>query len=119
MLNQVQLIGFTGAAAEIRSTRDGRTVAALRVCTSRHGKKDGERTDYPTWHQVEIWSPAVVAWLETRALPKGSKVFVQGEIRNEQSTSEGSQKRIHSKVVVALPGHELRALDKPAREDLD
>jgi single-strand DNA-binding protein len=56
MLNKVQLIGFTGAAAEIRTLSDDKKVATLRVATNRHTKKGGERKDYTTWHQVEIWN---------------------------------------------------------------
>ena len=76
MLNQVQLIGFTGAEPEIRTTQGGKKVATLRVCTSRYTKKNGERKDYPTWHQVEIWNQATVNWLASKGLAKGSKVFV-------------------------------------------
>ena len=75
MLNQVQLIGFTGAEAEIRTTQGGKKVATLRVCTNRYTKKGGERKDYPTWHQVEIWNQATVNWLASKPLPKGAKVF--------------------------------------------
>ena len=68
MLNQVQLIGFTGAEAEVRTTQGGKQVAMLRVCTSRTTRKDGERKDYPVWHQIEIWAPATVKWLADKAL---------------------------------------------------
>ena len=113
MLNQVQLIGFTGAEADIRSTQGGKKVATLRVCTNRYTKKGGERKDYPTWHTVEIWNQATVTWLATKGLPKGAKVFVQGEIRNEQFTGDDNQTRYFTKVVVATPSHELKSLDRP------
>jgi single-strand DNA-binding protein len=89
MLNKVQLIGFTGAEAEVRTTSGGKKVATLRVATSRYTKAGGERKDYTTWHQVEIWNQGTVGWLASKGLPKGSKV------------------------VVATPQHELRSLDRP------
>ena len=52
MLNKVQLIGFTGADAEIRTVSGDKKVATLRVATNRYTKKDGDRKDYTTWHQV-------------------------------------------------------------------
>ncbi|WP_165191658.1 single-stranded DNA-binding protein [Caulobacter soli] len=113
MLNKAQLIGFTGADAEIRTTPKGKKVAVLRVATSRYTKKGGERQDFTTWHQVEIWSPGTVSWLESRPLPKGSKVYVEGEIRNERFTGQDGQEHFFSKVVVAGPGHELKSLDRP------
>jgi single-strand DNA-binding protein len=112
MLNQVQLIGFTGAKPDIRTTPGGKTVATLRVCTSRYTKKDGERKDYPTWHQVEIWNPATVNWLAAKGLEKGAKVYVQGEIRQDRYTDNKGVERFFSKVVIAMPGHELTALDR-------
>jgi single-strand DNA-binding protein len=118
MLNQVQLIGFTGAEAEIRTTNGGKKVATLRVATSRYTKKGGERTDYTTWHQVEIWNQATVTWLANRSLPKGAKVFVQGEIRNDRYTDNSGQERFFSKVVVATPQHELKSLDRPEQNEV-
>ena len=119
MLNQVQLIGFTGAEPEIRTTQGGKKVATLRVATNRYTKKDGDRKDYTTWHQVEIWNQGTVGWLEGRHLPKGSKVFVEGEIRHDRYTDQSGQERFFSKVVVATPQHELKSLDRQEASDED
>lgn len=119
MLNKVQLIGFTGADAEIRATPKGKKVAVLRVATSRYTKKGGERQDFTTWHQVEIWSPGTVNWLESRPLPKGSKVYVEGEIRTERYTDKDDKEHFFTKVVVAGPGHELKSLDRPESNPAD
>jgi len=119
MLNQVQLIGFTGADADIRTTSGGKKVATLRVCTSRYTKKNGERKDYPTWHQVEIWNPSTVTWLESKGLAKGAKVFVQGEIRHDRYADNEGVERFFSKVVIAMPGHDLKSLDRPEQNPAD
>src|ERR1700743_1969584 len=100
MLNQVPLIGLTGAARGTRTTKGGKRVPPLRVCTSRYTKRNGERKDYPTWHQVEIWNPATVNWLAARGLGKGAKVFVQGEIRHDRYTDGEGVERFFSKVVI-------------------
>jgi single-strand DNA-binding protein len=112
MLNQVQLIGYTGADAEIRTTSGGKAVANVRVCTSTFSKVDGEWREYPTWHQVEIWAPAAIKRLTEKPLAKGAKVFVQGEIRHDRFTDGEGVERFFSKVVVARPGQVLRALDR-------
>ena len=117
MLNKAQLIGFTGAEAEIRTTAGGKKVAVLSVATSRYTKKGGDRKDYTTWHQVEIWNQATVNWLATRGLPKGAKVFVQGEIRDDRYTDNGGQERFFSKVVIASAQHELKSLDRPEQNE--
>jgi len=114
MLNKVQLIGFTGAEPEIRSTNGGKRVALLRVATSRYPRKNGERQDYTTWHTVEIWSAVTVNWLASKGLAKGSKVYIEGEIRNDRYTDSQGIERYISKVVVATSGHELKSLDRPS-----
>ena len=117
MLNKVQLIGFTGADAEIRTVSGGKKVATLRVATNRYTKKGDERKDYTTWHTVEIWNQGTVNWLESRGLPKGSKVFVEGEIRHDRFTDNSGQERFFSKVVVATPQHEVKSLDRPEHNE--
>ena len=119
MLNKVQLIGFTGADAEIRTTSGGKKVAALRVATSRYTKKGGEKKDYTTWHTVEIWNAGTGKGLEGRNLPTGSKVLVEGEIRHDRYTDQSGQERFFSKVVVATPQHELKSLDRLEAADED
>ncbi len=89
MLNKVQLIGFTDA--EIRTVSGGKKVATLRVATNRYTKTDGDRKDYTTWHQVEIWNQGMVGRLEGRHLPKGSRVFVEGEIRHDHYTIKAAR----------------------------
>jgi single-strand DNA-binding protein len=113
MLNKVQLIGFTGSEPEIRTTHGGKKVATLRLATSRYTKKNGERQDYTTWHTVEVWSAGSVNWLASRALPTGSKVYVEGEIRNDRYTDSQGVERYVSKVVVATAAHDVKSLDRP------
>ena len=114
MLNKVQLIGFTGAEPEIRSTSGGKKVATLRVATSRYSKKNGERQDYTTWHTVEIWNAGTVKWLDSKGLAKGSKIYIEGEIRHDRYTDTQGVERYVSKVVVATASHEVKSLDRPA-----
>ena len=120
MLNKVQLLGFTGAEPEIRSTSGGKKVATLRVATSRYSKKNGERQDYTTWHTVEIWNTGTVKWLDSKGLAKGSKVYIEGEIRHDRYTDTQGVERYFSKVVVATAAHEVKSLDRPGdNEDRD
>ena len=120
MLNKVQLIGFTGAEPEIRSTSGGKKVATLRVATSRYTKKNGERQDYTTWHTVEIWNAGTVKWLDAKGLATGSKVYIEGEIRHDRYTDGQGVERYFSKVVVATAAHEVKTLDRPGdAEDRD
>ena len=41
-------------------------------------------------------------------------MFIQGEIRNERYTDRDDvASALFSKVVIAMPGHELKSLDRP------
>ena len=119
MLNQVQLIGFTGAEPEIRTVQSGKKVAILRVATSRYTRKGDERREYTTWHTIEVWHQPSVNWLASRALAKGSKVFVQGEVRHDRTSDSEGVERFYSKIVVGLPGHELKSLERPEQNPAD
>ena len=119
MLNKVQLIGFTGADAEIRTTSGGKKVATLRVATNRYTKKGGERKDYTTWHQVEIWNQATVNWLATRGSAQGRQGVRRRRNPSRPLHRQSGQERFFSKVVVATPQHELKSLDRQEASEED
>ena len=48
-----------------------------------------------------------------------AKVFVQGEIRHDRYTDNDGVERFFSKVVIAMPGHELKSLDRPEQNPAD
>lgn len=89
------------------------------MAASRYTKKSGERQDFTTWRQVEIRGPGTVDWLGSRPLLKSSKVYVEGEIRNERYTGKDDQEHFFTKVAVAGPGHELKSIDRPQADPAD
>ncbi len=64
-------------------------------------------------------NPPTVNWLASKGLAKGAKVFVQGEIRQDRYTDKDGVERFFSKVVIAMPGHELKSLDRPEQNPAD
>mgnify|MGYP001548574860 CR=1 FL=1 len=52
-------------------------------------------------------------WLASKGLAKGAKVYVQGEIRHDHFTDKEGVERYGSKGCIAMPGHELKSLDRP------
>ena len=76
-----------------------RGFAPGRIATSRYTKKGNEKKDYTTWHTVEIWNQATVNWLASKPLPKGAKVFVQGEIRHDQYTDKDGVEKYATDII--------------------
>ena len=120
MLNKVQLIGFTGADAEIRTT--SRAARRSPPCgsppTATPRRTASGRTTRPGTRS-RSGTRARSAGSAAKGLPKGSKVFVEGEIRHDRYTDKDGQERFFSKVVVATPQHELKSLDRQEAADED
>ena len=84
-LNKVMLIGNLGQDPEIRSFQNGGRVANLRIATSEKYKdRDGNMQEKTEWHTVAIFSDGLVGVVE-RFLKKGSKVYVEGQLRTSRA----------------------------------
>jgi single-strand DNA-binding protein len=111
-VNKVILIGNLGADPEIRSFQSGGRVANLRIATSENWKdrNTGERQERTEWHTVAIFSEGLVGVVE-RFLKKGSKVYVEGQLRTRKWQDQQGQDRYSTEVVLQGPGAVLTMLD--------
>ena len=100
-LNKVMLIGNLGADPEIRSFQNGGRVCNLRIATSESWKDSntGERQERTEWHTVAIFSEGLVNVAENY-LKKGSKVFVEGQLRTRKWQDQNGQDRYSTEVVL-------------------
>ena len=125
MLNKVILIGNLGADPEIRETKSGTSIANLRVATTENWKdKEGERQERTEWHRVAIFSDGL-AQVAQKYLKKGSKVYIEGQLRTRQYEKDGAT-HYATEIVVSGFGGTLKMLDskssgesKPKRHVLD
>jgi single-strand DNA-binding protein len=85
-MNKVILIGRAGKDAELADV-NGKKKASFTVATSEYWKKDGERKELTTWHNVECWGPLAI--ICGQYVKKGTTVSVEGKIRNEQWEKDG------------------------------
>ncbi|MDR9060750.1 single-stranded DNA-binding protein [Burkholderia multivorans] len=92
MLNKVQLIGFLGAAPEVRYTQEQESVARVRIATSETWKKNGEKHEKTEWHNVVFFGK--LAEIVGEHLKKGSLVYVEGAPPNP-FLGEGWRKSLH------------------------
>ena len=111
-VNKVILVGNLGADPEVRSFQNGGRVANLRIATSENWKdrNTGERQERTEWHTVAIFSEGLVGVVE-RFLKKGSKVYVEGQLRTRKWQDQQGQDRYSTEVVLQGPGAVLTMLD--------
>ncbi len=101
-LNKVQFIGNLGADPEIRTTQDGKEIATLSLATSESwkDKTTGEKTEKTEWHQIVIFTPGLVK-LAKSYLKKGSKIYLEGQLRHRMWTDKSGIDRYSTEVVLS------------------
>ncbi|MFV0645983.1 MAG: single-stranded DNA-binding protein [Sphingomonadaceae bacterium] len=111
-LNKVMLIGNLGADPEVRSFQNGGRVCNLRIATTESWKdrNTGERQERTDWHSVAIFSDGLVGVAE-RFLRKGSKIYVEGQLRTRKWQDQNGNDRYTTEVVLQGPGSTLTMLD--------
>lgn len=111
-LNKVMLIGHLGRDPEIRSFQNGGKVANLRIATSETWKdrNTGERREKTEWHSVSVLSEGLVRVCE-QFVRKGSKVYVEGQLRTRKWQDQSGQDRYSTEIVLQGFGSTLTMLD--------
>ena len=113
-VNKVILIGNLGADPEVKSFQNGGKIANLRIATSETWKdrNTGERKERTEWHTVVINGEGLIGVVE-RFLRKGSKVYIEGQLRTRKWQDQSGNDRYSTEVVVAGIGGALTMLDGP------
>lgn len=113
-VNKVILIGNLGADPEVRSFQNGGKVCNLRVATTETWKdrNSGERQERTEWHTVAIFGEGLAGVAE-RFLRKGSKVYLEGQLRTRKWQDQSGNDRYSTEVVLQGPGAVMTMLDSP------
>jgi single-strand DNA-binding protein len=111
-VNKVILIGNLGADPEVKSFQNGGRIANLRIATSENwkDKNTGERKERTEWHTVVLNSDGLVGVAE-RYLRKGSKVYIEGQLRTRKWQDASGNDRYSTEVSVGGMGGVLTMLD--------
>jgi len=111
-VNKVILVGNLGADPEVRSFQNGGKVCNLRIATSESWKdrNTGERQERTEWHTVAIFSEGLAGVAE-RFLRKGSKVYIEGQLRTRKWQDQSGNDRYSTEVVLQGPGAVMTMLD--------
>ena len=111
-VNKVILVGNLGADPEVKSFQNGGKVCNLRIATSESWKdrNTGDRQERTEWHTVAIFSEGLVGVAE-RFLRKGSKVYLEGQLRTRKWQDQSGNDRYSTEVVLQGPGAVMTMLD--------
>jgi single-strand DNA-binding protein len=111
-VNKVILVGNLGADPEVKSFQNGGRIANLRIATSENwkDKNTGERKERTEWHSVVLNSDGLVGVAE-RFLRKGSKVYIEGQLRTRKWQDQSGNDRYTTEVSVGGMGGVLTMLD--------
>jgi single-strand DNA-binding protein len=111
-VNKVILIGHLGRDPEIRRTTAGDMIASFSLATSEtwRDKDTGERKERTEWHNVVIFNDGL-AKIAEQYLKKGSKVYLEGQMRTRDYEGRDGIKRRTTEVVLAKFRGELTLLD--------
>ena len=117
-LNQCSFIGRLGADPEIKSFQSGGRIANLRLAIGEQwkDKSSGERKERTEWISVTVNSDGLIGVVE-RFLRKGSKLFVQGQMRTRKWQDQSGNDRYSTEIIVGSFGGIIQMLDgKPDGE---
>ncbi len=109
--NVAQLIGNLGRDPEVRSTQNGKVVS-LSIATSESwkDKHTGERKERTEWHRVVLFNPGLCDLAE-KYLVKGSKVFVEGQLKTRKWTDSDGVERYSTEIHLSAYNGTLTFLD--------
>lgn len=111
-VNKVILIGNLGQDPEVKSFQNGGRIANLRIATSESwkDKNTGERKERTEWHTVVLQSDGLVGVAE-RYLRKGSKVYIEGQLRTRKWQDQSGNDRYTTEISVGGNQGVLTMLD--------
>ncbi len=99
-VNKVILVGNLGDDPEARSLNNGGEVVNLRVATSENWKdRDGNRQERTEWHRVVIFNENL-GRVAKSYLRKGSKVYLEGQLRTRKWQDNEKADHYTTEVVV-------------------
>jgi len=119
-INRVTLLGHLGKDPEVRHTGDGRPVATFRVATGEawKDKTTGEQRESTDWHTVVIFNEGL-AKIAEQYLRKGSRVWVEGQLKTRKWQAQDGTDRYATEVVLQAFRGDLVLLDKTDRATPD
>ena len=91
------LIGVAGKDPEVRTFQDGGQVCNFTLATSEiYTDRNGEKKDDTTWHNIVLGGRLASI---SQYIHKGSKLYVEGKIRNRTYQTQGGETKYITEVI--------------------
>lgn len=103
-VNKVILVGNLGKDPEVRYLPNGGAVANITLATSEswRDKATGEQKEQTEWHRVVLFGK--LAEVAGEYLRKGSKVYIEGQLRTRKWTDQSGVEKYTTEVLVNVGG---------------
>ena len=97
-INKVEIQGFLGQDAEVKTFDSGRTLVNMSIATNESYKdKNDEWVNNTTWHNITYWKNKKDE--NTDFLKKGELVSVVGKLNTRKYTDKNDQERFVTEIV--------------------
>ncbi|MBT4122839.1 MAG: single-stranded DNA-binding protein [Candidatus Ruthia sp.] len=106
-VNKAIIIGNLGNDPDVRFMPSGGAVTTISVATTESwkDKNTGENQDRTEWHRIVMFNK--LGEIAGQYLKKGSKVFIEGQIRTRKWQDKNGQDRYTTEIV----GDQMQMLD--------
>lgn len=113
-INKVILVGNLGNDPEQRQTSSG-AVTSISVATSESwtDKNTGQKQERVEWHRVTLFNK--LAEIAAQYLRKGSKVYIEGQLRTNKYQAQDGSDRYSTEIVA----REMQMLDSRGDNSVD
>tara|TARA_B100001564_G_scaffold275483_1_gene237229 strand:- start:33482 stop:33925 length:444 start_codon:yes stop_codon:yes gene_type:complete len=100
-INKVILLGNLGADPDVRYTAGGVPIANVSIATSSSwkDKNSGETVEQTEWHKIVFFNR--LAEIVEQYLKKGSKIYVEGQLRTNSWEDRNTGEKKYSTQIVA------------------
>lgn len=117
-VNKATIVGNLGRDPETRHSRDGTAIISFSVATSQSWKdrQTGDRREATEWHNIVIFNEGI-GKVATSYLRKGSKVYLEGEIKTRKWQDQNGQDRYSTEIILPKFGGALVLLDGRQADD--
>lgn len=96
-INKVILLGVLGQDPKSGQTQNGKEYANFSLATSKRWKdQSGEKKEETTWHNISCFGSIAKV---CQYLEKGSKIYLEGEIKHEKYKDKDGIEKAATKII--------------------